>query len=263
MTGLVALLARATGRRFVYSSANVIDFEYDRLETNRLTLRLFGIGRRLAHLIVVQSDEQADLCRRHWERAATVIRSLAEPARQRREQPEAFLWIARLAPYKRPEIVVELAMRLPDARFWMIVSASPQHPEILEQLRRDAARLPNLVLLEPRPRAELAGLYDRAVAVINTSDYEGMSNVLLEAWARGVPALVHSHDPDGLVAAERLGWFAGGSLDRLTELAAAAWAQRHDQAAIGDHCRSYLAREHVPGRVAERWERALRLKPLP
>jgi glycosyltransferase involved in cell wall biosynthesis len=92
------------------------------------------------------------------------------------------------------EIVVELARRIPEAQFWIIGSAAGEHPEVHEQLQRDALELANLNLLEPRPRAELAALYDRAVAVSNTSDFEGMSNILLEAWARGVPALVYSHD---------------------------------------------------------------------
>ena len=257
ITGLSAVLARLGRRPFVYSSANVIDFEYARLEPNRWVLRLFGLGRRLARTIVVQSHEQAALCRRHWGRSSTIIRSLAEPAPLRNAPGEAFLWIGRLAPYKRPELVVELARKVPDAQFWILGSASRQHPELLEQLRRQAAELPNLELLEPRPRAALGSLYDRAVAVVNTSEYEGMSNVLLEAWARGVPALVHSHDPDGLVVREGLGWYAEGSLNRLAELATAAWAGREDQAAIADRCRSYLGREHIPARVAELWEHVL------
>lgn len=264
MTGLAALVSRLGGRPFVYSSANVIDFEYHRLECNRWALRLFGLGRRLAGTIVVQSDEQADLCRRRWGRPSTVIRSLAELAPRRSASPESFLWIGRLAPYKRPEIVVDLARRIPNARFQILGSPSRQHPDLLDQLLRHAAQLPNLEILEPRPRAELDDLYNRAVAVVNTSEFEGMSNVLLESWARGVPALVHSHDPDGLVARERLGWFAGGSLDRLTQFAAEAWEGRNDQAAIADRCRSYLAREHVPASVAEGWEQVLGLgEPLP
>ncbi len=258
ITGISAVVARLGARPFVYSSANVIDFEYHRLERDRWVLRLFGLGRRLARTIVVQSDEQAELCRRHWGRSSTIIRSLAESAPLRTASPEAFLWIGRLAPYKRPDIVVELARRIPNARFWILGSASPQHPELLEQLRRQALELPNLELLSPRPRGELGHLYDRAVAVVNTSEYEGMSNVLLEGWARGVPALVHSHDPDGLVVREGLGWYAEGSLNRLADLAAGAWAGRDDQAAIADRCRSYLAREHIPARVAERWEHVLR-----
>lgn len=264
ITGLVALLARLGGRRFVYSSANVIDFEYDQLERNRWALRLFGIGRRLAQAIVVQSDEQAALCRRQWGRSSTVIRSLADPAPRRASSPEAFLWIGRLAPYKRPEIVLELARRLPHARFWILGNESLAHPEVAEKLRGYAAELANVELLEPRTRADLGSLYERAVAVVNTSEFEGMSNVLLEAWARGVPALVYSHDPDGLVVREGLGWYAGGSLERLTELAAAAWVERDDQAVIAGRCRSYLAREHAAAAVVRRWEDVLHLRePLP
>jgi glycosyltransferase involved in cell wall biosynthesis len=264
LTGLAALIARVRRSPFVYSSANVIDFEYGRLERNRWALRLFGLGRRLARSIVVQSDEQAALCRRHWGRPATVIRSLAEPAPPRSGPPEAFLWIGRLAPYKRPELVLELARRVPEARFRMVASPSPQYPDLHRELLLEAAKLANVEILAPRPRSALAELYDRCVAVLNTSEYEGMSNVLLEGWARGVPALVDSHDPDGLVVSEGLGWFAAGSPDRLAQLAAAAWAGRDDQGAIADRCRGYVAREHVPARVAERWERALGLsEPLP
>lgn len=264
VTGLVAILARLGGRRFVYSSANVIDFEYDQLEPDSWTLRLFGIGRRLARDIVVQSDEQAELCRRRWGRSSTVIRSLAEPAAARTGLPEAFLWVGRLAPYKHPELVLELARRVPGARFWIVGSVSGQNPELLDELRGRAAELANVDLLEPRPRLELGALYDRAVAVVNTSEFEGMSNVLLEAWARGVPALVHSHDPDGLVEREGLGWYAAGSLERLEELTAEAWAQRESQSALARRCRSYVAREHVPASVAARWEGVLGLgKPLP
>ena len=45
----------------------------------------------------------------------------------------------------------------------------------------------------------------RAVAAVNTSEFEGMPNVLLEAWSRGVPALVLHYDPGGVVRAHRLG----------------------------------------------------------
>lgn len=259
ITGLAALLARLGGRPFVYSCSGVNDFEYDQLETSPAARGLFGIGRRLARTIVVQSDEQAELCRLRWGRSSTVVRSLAEPAPRRTQPPEAFLWIGRLSPYKRPEIFLELAERMPDATFWVVGSAAGNFPEVDEQIRRRATELANVELLGSRSRTELANLYDRAAAVVNTSRSEGMSNVLLEAWARGVPALMHAHDPDGLVAREGLGWVADGSLDRLTELAEAAWASRDDQADVADRCRSYLAREHLPERVAERWERVLRL----
>ena len=51
--------------------------------------------------IVVQNDEQAELCRRRLGRDPIVIPSIAERAEPRSELPEAFLWIGRWAEYKR------------------------------------------------------------------------------------------------------------------------------------------------------------------
>lgn len=258
-TGLIGLLARLRRRRFAYSSANVIDFEFDRLEKDRRAVRLFRLGVRLAHVIVVQTDEQAHLCWRHWHRPSTVIRSLTEPARLRSAEPDAFLWIGRMAPYKHPEAFVALAARVPQARFLMVGTPSPLDRNLFDRVSGAVRRLPNLELLPSRARAELAPLFERAVAVVNTSDFEGMPNVFLEGWARGVPALALSQDPDGVIERHRLGWHAHDSAERLAEIAATTWEARHNQEAMALRCRDYLAREHAADAVAARWEQALGL----
>jgi alkylhydroperoxidase family enzyme len=155
----------------------------------------------------------------------------------------------------RPEIVVELARRIPEAQFRIIGSAAGEHPEVHEQLQRDALELANLNLLEPRPRAELAALYDRAVAVSNTSDFGGD----VEHPARGVGARCSRTRvlPRSRWPRRRRGSYADGSFDRLAELAATAWAARNHQGAVGDRCRSYIAREHAASRMAKRWEHVL------
>ena len=254
ITGLVGLLARARRRPFVYSSSTVIDFEFPRM--GRMAARLMRLGVRLAGTIIVQSDEQAELCRLHWRRSSIVIRSLAEPAPPRSGPAEAFLWIGRLAPYKRPEAFAALAARVPEGQFWLVGIPSVHDPGALERMDGGS---PNLALLSPRPRSELAGLLDRAVAVVSTSEFEGMPNVLLEAWTRGVPALVLSCDPDGIIGRHGLGWNAERSPERFAELAQRIWATRDDHAEISARCRAYVAAEHDPERVAARWEQALRI----
>jgi glycosyltransferase involved in cell wall biosynthesis len=93
--------------------------------------------------------------------------------------------------------------------------------------------------------------------MVNTADLEGMPNVFLEGWARGVPALALSHDPD-VVELEGLGGFAHGSPERLAELAREMWEGRSDQAELARRCRAYVERRHDVEAVADRWMRVLR-----
>jgi glycosyltransferase involved in cell wall biosynthesis len=255
-TGLVGLAARARRRRFVYSCASDFDFDATFLDDDPTARRLYPVGVRCAHAIVVQTDRQAQLCRTRFGRASTVIRSIAEPAAQRTGRPEAFVWAGRMAAYKRPEAFVALAARVPQAQFWMAGEASPA-------IRALAAQRANLTLLGVLPRAQLGALLDRAVAVVSTSVKEGMPNVFLEGWARGVPALSLAHDPDAIIERHGLGSVAGDSLDRLAELAARAWDGRDDQAEIAARCRDHVAREHAADVVAARWERVLGLSRAP
>jgi len=130
--------------------------------------------------------------------------------------------------------------------------------DLVAAVEREAAGLPNLELVAPRPRAELMDLVERAVAIVNTSDFEGMPNVFLEGWARGVPALALTHDPDGVIGAHELGAFAAGSPERLVELARELWEGRHDQAAVAERSRRYVAEQHSAEAAGAGWLAVIR-----
>ncbi len=258
-TGLAGLVAWATRRRFVYSTSSVIEFDLAVVE-RALIVRLFHLGVRLAQTVVVQTPEQAELCRERFGRDPVLIKSLAEPQAARQGEPEAFLWIGRLARYKTFEAFVELARAVPEARFWMVpVATGASELGSLDALRSASEELPNLELHSARPREELGELIARAVAMVSTTRSEGMPNVFLEGWARGVPALTLSHDPDGVIAREGVGAFAGGSVQRFAELAREMWAARNNQADLALNCRDYVAREHSIEAIVDSWEQVLGL----
>lgn len=253
LVGLYALLAR---RRFVYSSANIVDFGAEKLLTKRRDLELFHLGVRLADEVVVQTEEQLALCRSSFDRDAVLIKSVGVDVPDAMLEPSSFLWIGRIIDYKRPLEFVRLAESLPEARFTMVGVPSPNSAaaRILQaEVESAASSLSNLDLLSPRPRAELAPLINSAVAMVNTSEYEGMPNVLLEGWARGIPALVLAHDPGGVVEGYQLGGFANGSFERFASLAGEMWAMRHDRNLLAERCRSYIRREHAPEIVVAQW----------
>lgn len=253
-TAIAALAARLTGARFVYSSASVVDFDLAAYEPSALNVRLYEWGVRRAGRVVVQSEEQAQLCRARFGREPVVIGSIGDTLPGRADRPEAFLWVGKLQPVKRPEPYLELARAVPDAHFWMIaVPDASESPELRRAVEMAAHELPNLELLAPRSREGVGELLGRTVAVVNTSEREGMPNVFLEGWARGVPALAYSFDPGGLVAGKRLGAFAEGDPRRFEHEARALWSGRDDLDALAERCVAHVRAEHDVDAVVERW----------
>jgi glycosyltransferase involved in cell wall biosynthesis len=258
---LVGWFARR--RKFVYSSASPYDFDGSR-QPKRRDRVLTSLGLRLADEIVVQTDEQVRSSRERLGRVPVLIRSLCELPAVGRSRPETFLWVGRYQWYKRPLEYVELAHALPEARFRMVVSSATLNKDAAH-VKRDveaaAAKLPNLDVFHDLPRDELMQLVSRAVAMVSTSEFEGMSNVLLEGWARGVPALVLSYDSDGIVARHGLGCFGEGSRERLTDAARELWNGRFDQRDVSRRCREYVEEHHAPERIAAQWAEVLTMAP--
>jgi glycosyltransferase involved in cell wall biosynthesis len=259
--GIVAARARASRRRFVYASSS--DADFGRLETRVANRALVRLALRLADGVLVQNEFQREVSRGFTRRPATVVGSVAEAARQRSSAPSAFLWVGRPISYKRPLAYVELARAVPEARFVMVLPTLSARPDLdLSADVASAARdLPNLTILPSQGRKDLLELVERAVAVVNTSEFEGMPNTFLEGWARGVPALAFSHDPDGVIDRHSLGIFAHGSWDELVTGARALWSRRFDQRELVESCRRYVAEAHAEDTVAGQWIAALRLRP--
>jgi glycosyltransferase involved in cell wall biosynthesis len=262
--GLIALFSRLSGRRLVYAVAATAEFERDGLEKllpRRHDRALYRLGVRLADAVVVQTEEQAELFRVAMGRDASLIKSIAEPAEEGDDQKGAFLWVGRFAEYKRPMEYVELARAIPDARFWMVALPGSGAGDELELAVRSAAEgVPNLALLPPRPHTALCELIDRAVACVNTSDFEGMPNVLLEGWARGVPALALAHDPGGVIERHGLGTFAEGSFPHLVAATRDLWEQRGTRCELAARCRAYVAAHHSSEAIVDGWLGVLRCR---
>jgi glycosyltransferase involved in cell wall biosynthesis len=255
-----ASFAKAFRRRFVFSSSSELDFDFARPGRNARVLRANRASMTHADRLVVQTEAQRTLARSTLgDVDPVVIPSFAEPAEPATGEAQHFLWINRLVPYKQPERFMELAAALPEARFTMIGATTEESPRgYEEEVRRAAEPLPNLELLEPRPREQLLAEVRRAAAVVTTSSIEGMPNTFLEAWARGVPVLSLVVDPDSRLAGDGLGLLAGGSMERFIEQAASLWRDPALRAEIGERGRAFVKRTHSPAAVASRWAELLR-----
>jgi glycosyltransferase involved in cell wall biosynthesis len=204
---VIAEFCRRHGKRSIYAGASDVDFiprqQQIRFARDRW---LFERGLSRVDRVVVQNASQLEACRRHYGRDATLIpscyelpeaaRSHAVPGPETVSRPgrgDAVLWVGTVHDYKRPELLLELARRLPHRRFVMIGgSAAPGerlHPGYYEAIRDQAAQLPNVEMTGFLPLEQVEPWFDRGRVLVNTSAYEGMPNTFLQAWARGIPTV--------------------------------------------------------------------------
>jgi glycosyltransferase involved in cell wall biosynthesis len=251
-------------RQLVLSASNDLDFVFDRQDRPRRTEAVYKLALRRTRRVVAQTERQVELARRvlgDGDRVA-LIPSFAEVPESRPSsspEPDAFLWASRVVGYKLPLSYVELARAVPEAKFRMIGVRTGETPaDLMASLEEAAAQLSNLELLHTIPRVRVLELIQRSKAVVLTSRHEGMPNVFLEAWARGVPAISLHFDPDGKIAREGLGICADGSWDRFVDATRELWADPALRRKLGERARRYVARVHGSDAIEERWEAILR-----
>ena len=84
---------------------------------------------------------------------------------------------------------------------------------------------------------------------------EGFSNVMLEAWAVGTPAVSLAANPDSLLSGhDSLGLCAGGSIEDMAAMIRTALADDAALSATGQRAVDYVRRTHSPDVVCEQFE---------
>jgi len=257
LTAVVAEFCRRYRKGSIFASAADLDFVPGRQPIRYLRDRwLFERGLALVDRIVVQNATQQRNCRANYGRESTQIPSCYElPAGVSPGTGDCVLWVASLRErdYKRPELFLELAKRLPRRRFVMIGGAGGDaRNACFERIRNEAAAIPNVEFTGFLPLARVEPYFDRARVLVNTSVHEGMPNTFLQAWARGVPTVAFV-DTGARLGGEPVYRVveqveeAAGEIDRLfTD--DAYWAR------ASARCREYFGSTHSTPKVLERFE---------
>lgn len=192
-TALVAHFCRRHGRRSIYAGASDVDFvpgeEEIRFSRDR---RIFRWGVRRVDDVVLQNEAQRATLARNYGRDGVLIPSCFEPPPGARADRSGYvLWAATMRPSKRPEMLLEIARRLPRHRFVLIGGPDEgrRAEEYMRSVAEAAARLPNVEVKGFIPFAEADRWFNGARLLVNTSLYEGFPNTFLQAWSRGVPTV--------------------------------------------------------------------------
>ena len=205
VTGQVALWCQANNKKFLYSLAS--DADADPALPVLRTLRervLYRYGLHHADHILAQTDKQVSMLKSGFDLSAMVMPMPCAGPTANEYQALAdnnakaiVLWVARIHPCKRLELLLAIAAQLSEYNF-VIAGSAAKHDAYSQPLLETMARLDNVTYLGMVGREQMPRLYRSCTLLCCSSEYEGFPNTFLEAWSYGLP-VVSTFDPDDLI----------------------------------------------------------------
>lgn len=211
---VTATFAAFTQAQFVFSVANDSNVDPELLGSHWLSRIPYTRAIRAADHVVAQTEHQRMLLDVEYDITASVIpNGIKVPSDLSivpHDQREYVLWVGAIDPIqKKPERFIELASHLPTINFRMIGPPDNDHPEYYNAIQRKADRIDNLEFFGYVAPEEIHEHYRHAIALVNTSDYEGFPNVFLESWVHATPVVTLHFTIDELFRDNSIGIHAG------------------------------------------------------
>lgn len=160
---------------------------------------LFESAMRKSDARFAMTEHQRDLFQRTGMECG-LYRNLILPRRHPRTVAKDvdFLWVARCRTFKHPQMFLDLAERLPSARFAMI--CPNEDAALWNAVESRAGKMLNVEFHERVPYHAIQDFYDRARVFVNTSEYEGFANSFIQAGQGGAAILSFEVDSDGVLS---------------------------------------------------------------
>jgi glycosyltransferase involved in cell wall biosynthesis len=255
---LTYLLAGSLGKPWVYNLANDQNIDEHPAALSPPVRWLFRHSLSGAAAVIAQTPDQAQRIERRYDIQPTVVpngypvNTTIEPHQQR----DHFLWVGRLdQEQKRPHHYLDLAARH-DPETFLLVSLDGQDEAYNNRIRKRAEQLGNVVDVGTVPPDAIHDLYRDAIALVNTSAYEGFPNTFLEAWRYETPVISLEIDPSRFVGPDIDG-HAGGDLERLADLTADLATDVGVRKSLGEPAGAYVRSELSIETVAQQYGQVL------
>ena len=255
MTGLVAHHTMRNDRAMIFRVAHDTDcIPGEQLVRNNRDRRMYEYGLRRTGLVSVQSDVQAKALRDNYDLESALVNMVAEmPEEQASDHRDIdILWVNNFRAFKRPELIIDVARKLPQFKFTIIGGRMRGEGDLFDSVKSQADELPNVDFVGGVPYCDVNGYFDRAKVFLNTSDSEGFPNSFLQALVRRVP-IVTFFDPDGLIQSLGMG-VAVVSQEQFHGPLEEILTNAQQRAAMGERGRAFVMERYSPRAIVDHYE---------
>lgn len=247
MSSLIALFCQIFKKRFIYAVSHDSDCGGPIMMRKDWHIRkLFRWGLKKADIIIAQTQKQKELLWKNYHLKSVIIKNiypiLPFDFTQGKINRRLILWVGMLREWKRPEIFIELAKRLPEYKFVMIGGISEYYLEFGSKIIQNAKMVRNLNYLGFKPYEETQKYFVKANLYVNTSSQEGFPNTFLEAWDKSCP-IVSLVDHAGAIS-EGNGGLVAKDFEDMTKKTEKIMENKKLKNQLGKNGRKYLEKNH-------------------
>jgi glycosyltransferase involved in cell wall biosynthesis len=169
---------------------------------------------------ILQNKEDEKIFKKNYsyERELQTIRNLQNiPPKNRMSfsERDAILWIGRSEKIKNPELFLNLAKRMSDKNFLMIMPNT--NPEIFNSIFEKSKTISNLKIIAGVNSSKIIDFFKKALYFVSTSESEGFPNVILEAMKTGTPVISYFLDYDKIIQENNCGLIGLGKIDTISD----------------------------------------------
>lgn len=185
----ILLLGKITRSKIIVKSSHIrnIDGSLNRTLYGKIFFRLIN----LIDTFILQNEEDRSLFFNtfpHYRGDVITIRNFQEiPPRQARYFQKTAIWVGRSEPFKRPHLLIDLALLCPEWHFTMVMPKT--NSMIFEKTRERVQKISNITFIPGASAHDLKSLYLQSSFLIATSENEGFPNTILESLKHSTPVL--------------------------------------------------------------------------
>jgi len=262
--GPAAEIARWLGVRTAFSTMHDLDVQPRKALMRRKNwwpLHTWGLQR--SNIIFLQHYGQRDFLPARWHSRTFLLPGivpLSGTVTPHLERNGAVAWVAVIRPPKRPDLLVEIARRLPAIRF--VVCGAPSfswwdgREKEIEHILTQVRSLPNVDYRGHVAPEQTLKIIGESSLLLSTSDGEGFPSVFLEAWVAGTPVVSLQIDPDHKIRNCELGK-VGDTLEGAVDGVRSLMASPERRQDMGMRGRRHVEEVHSPAAAVRAFEFAV------
>lgn len=193
-----------------------------------------------------------------YQRSCFIIRNPIDLEKKfnRNPDPRLILWVGKSDErVKRPSLVFELARRMPEFQFVVIMNIVNINSYV--KSTRLAQNTTNITLIEHVSFESIERYFADARVHLNTSSFEGFPNTYLQAAKYGVPTVAMTVDPDGILSLHSCGLVSGNDLDQCEENIKQLMKDDQLYSELSRNNLRYVCQYHDKEKVVQKYEQAL------